>query len=46
MGSDVEGTGLVGDSGRFVDVVAGLSEAMLAGRCTRLKLLGCEVVRL
>ena len=36
MGSDVEGTVLVGDSCRLVDVGAGLTEAMLAGRSTRL----------
>ena len=36
MGSDVEGTVLVGDSCRLVDVSAGLAKAMLAGRSTGL----------
>ena len=36
MGSDVEGTVLVGDGGRLVDVGAGLTEAMLAGSSTGL----------
>ena len=35
MGSDFEGTSLVGDSGWFVDVDVGLTVAMLAGRNTR-----------
>ena len=36
MRSDVEGTVMIGDSGRLADVVTGLTEAMLAGRSTRL----------
>ena len=36
MGSDVKGMVLVGDGGRLVDVSACLTEAMLAGRSTRL----------
>ena len=36
MASDVEGTILVGDTCQLVDVVAGLTEVMLAGRSTRL----------
>ena len=36
MRSDVEGTVLVGDDGRLVDVGTGQTEAMLAGTSTRL----------
>ena len=36
MKSDVEGTVLVADGGRLVDVGTGLTEAILAGRSTRL----------
>ena len=36
MGSDVEAAVLVADSCRLVDVGAVLTEAMLAGRSTRL----------